>query len=69
MLRAFEFCIPIAGTKVPAGPEWLHEVKYDRYRIRLERDGTRGGYNFADRYPLDGKSGIDRCALVHSPKY
>jgi bifunctional non-homologous end joining protein LigD len=57
MLRAFEFCIPTAGTKVPSGPEWLHEIKYDGYRLRLERDGkgvrlmTRGGYNFADRYP------------------
>jgi hypothetical protein len=32
-------------------------VKYDGYRLRLERDGdsvrliTRGGYNWADRYP------------------
>jgi ATP-dependent DNA ligase len=39
------------------GPDWLHEIKYDGYRLRLERDGkgvrliTRGGYNFADRYP------------------
>jgi bifunctional non-homologous end joining protein LigD len=53
----FEFCIPITGIKVPAGPEWLHEIKYDGYRLRLERDGkgvrliTRSGYNFADRYP------------------
>ena len=34
---------------VPDGPDWLHEVKYDGYRLRLERDGdrvrliTRGG--------------------------
>ena len=39
------------------GPNWLHEVKYDGYRLRLERDGdrvrliTRGGYNWTDRYP------------------
>jgi len=32
-------------------------VKYDGYRLRLERDGdrvrliTRGGYNWANRYP------------------
>jgi ATP-dependent DNA ligase len=24
----FEFCIPIAGKAVPAGPEWFHEIKY-----------------------------------------
>jgi ATP-dependent DNA ligase len=51
------FCIPTAGTKVPSGPEWLHELKYDGYRLRLERYGdrarliTRGGYNWTDRYP------------------
>ena len=21
----FEFCIPTTGTKVPSGPEWLHD--------------------------------------------
>lgn len=42
---------------MPTGPDWLHEVKYDGYRLRLERDGdrvrliARGGYNWADRYP------------------
>jgi ATP-dependent DNA ligase len=40
-----------------SGPDWLHEVKYDGYRFRLEREGdrvrliTRGGYNWTDRYP------------------
>lgn len=39
------------GTTVPNGADWLHEVKYDEYRLRLEPDGdrvrliTRGGYN------------------------
>jgi ATP-dependent DNA ligase len=57
MFGAFEFCIPTTGTKVPTGPEWFHEVKYDGYRLRVERDGdrvrliTRGGYNWTDRYP------------------
>ena len=46
---AFDFCIPTRSTIVPDGPDWLHEVKYDGYRLRLERDGdsvrliTRGG--------------------------
>jgi ATP-dependent DNA ligase len=53
----FEFCIPTRSTTVPTGPDWLHEIKYDGYRLRLERDGdrvrliTRGGYNWTDRYP------------------
>jgi hypothetical protein len=57
MFKAFEFCIPTTGTKVPAGQEWLHEIKYDGYRLRLERDGhrvrliTKGGYDWTKRYP------------------
>lgn len=49
-MRSFEFCLPTKGIAVPVGPDWLHEVKYDGYRLRLERDGdrvrliTRGGY-------------------------
>src|SRR5215468_4863109 len=41
----------------PAGAEWFHEVKYDGYRLRLERDGdrvrliTRGGYDWTRRFP------------------
>jgi ATP-dependent DNA ligase len=47
----FEFCIPTAGKAVPYTADWLHEIKYNGYRLRLERDGnrvrliTRGGYN------------------------
>ena len=40
MFKAFEFCIPTAGTKVPSGPEWFHEIKYDGYPLRLEHDGA-----------------------------
>jgi bifunctional non-homologous end joining protein LigD len=35
----YEFCIPTVGKAVPAGAEWFHEVKYDGYRLRVERDG------------------------------
>jgi bifunctional non-homologous end joining protein LigD len=33
---------PMLATLVksaPAGDGWLHEIKYDGYRLRLERDG------------------------------
>jgi hypothetical protein len=45
------------GTEVPHTPDWLHEIKYDGYRLRLERDGdrvrllTRNGYDWTRRYP------------------
>ena len=52
----FDFCLPTKSASVPIGPDWLHEIKYDGYRLRLERDGdrvrliTRGGHNWTDRY-------------------
>jgi bifunctional non-homologous end joining protein LigD len=57
MFKSFEFCLPTRATTVPDDPDWLHEIKYDGYRLRVERDGdrvrliTRGGYNWTDRYP------------------
>jgi hypothetical protein len=56
-MPGFEFCVPTTGKAVPAGAEWLHEVKYDGYRLRVERDGdrvrlfTRNGYDWTGRYP------------------
>jgi bifunctional non-homologous end joining protein LigD len=53
----FEFCLPTLGKSVLAGPEWFHEIKYDGYRVRLERDAdrvrliTKGGYDWTRRYP------------------
>jgi ATP-dependent DNA ligase len=57
MPSTFDFCLPTSATSVPDNPVWLHEVKYDGYRLRLERDGnrvrliSRGCHNWADRYP------------------
>jgi len=53
----FEFCLPILGKAVPTGADWFHEIKYDGYRLRIERDGdrvrliTRGGYDWTKRFP------------------
>ena len=50
-------CIPTRGTKVPSAPDWLHEIKCDGYRLRVERNGdrvrliTRNGYDWTNRYP------------------
>jgi ATP-dependent DNA ligase len=52
MFKTFEFCLPTNAVKVPAGLEWLHEIKQDGSRIGIERDGdrvqliTRGGYDW-----------------------
>jgi bifunctional non-homologous end joining protein LigD len=57
MQPIFDFCFPTKSTSVHDGPDWLHEIKYDRYRPRVEHDGdrvrlfTRNGYNWTNRYP------------------
>jgi ATP-dependent DNA ligase len=57
MFKTFEFCIPAKGITVPSGPEYLHEIKYDGYRVRVERNGdrvrliTRGGCDWTKRVP------------------
>ena len=61
--------IPPAGTatsrpasrpaphKPPAGPDWVHEIKHDGYRLQVRREGdavrlfTRRGYDWSGRYP------------------
>jgi bifunctional non-homologous end joining protein LigD len=56
--RQFEPCIPTRGTFVPAGPDWIHEIKHDGYRLIVQRDGarvrlfTRNGHDWGDRFPL-----------------
>lgn len=53
----FEPCLPTSGTKVPDGADWLHEIKYDGYRLIVQRDGkrvrlfTKNGVDWSKRYP------------------
>jgi bifunctional non-homologous end joining protein LigD len=55
---------PYRGTKVPSAPDWLHEIKYDGYRLRVERNGdrvrliTRNGYDWTGRYPWIAESAL-----------
>jgi bifunctional non-homologous end joining protein LigD len=52
-----EPCRPSKPTRPPSGPEWVHEVKLDGFRLLVRRDGarvrcfTRGGFDWADRFP------------------
>ena len=49
---------PVKASKPPSGPDWVHEIKHDGYRlIARKRDNrvrlfTRRGYDSTDRYPL-----------------
>jgi hypothetical protein len=50
-------CIPSRAPKPPSGPDWVHEIKHDGYRLIVRRHGeavrpfTRRGYDWTDRYP------------------
>src|ERR1700760_4889368 len=50
-------CIPTRAHKPPAGPDWVHEIKHDGYRLQVRREGevvrlfTRRGYDWTERYP------------------
>jgi bifunctional non-homologous end joining protein LigD len=42
----------------PSGPDWLHEIKHDGFRLMARRDAkgvrlyTRNGNDFTKRFPL-----------------
>jgi ATP-dependent DNA ligase len=51
-------CLPSPTKQPPTGPDWLHEIKHDGFRIMARRDATgvrlyaRNGSEFADRFSL-----------------
>jgi len=59
-VTAFRFippCSPIRAKEVPAGDDWLHEVKFDGYRVQVHNVGSRviiysrNGHDFTERFP------------------
>jgi bifunctional non-homologous end joining protein LigD len=52
-----EPCRPSKAIKPPSGPLWVHEIKHDGFRLMVRREGsrvrcfTRGGYDWAARFP------------------
>jgi bifunctional non-homologous end joining protein LigD len=53
-----EPCIPTRAEKPPAGPDWIHEIKHDGYRMQARIDGrtirlfTRKALDWTVRFPL-----------------
>ena len=51
-------CLPRPASSPPTGPDWLHEIKHDGYRMFAHRDGERvrliscRGVDWGDRFPL-----------------
>jgi ATP dependent DNA ligase domain len=50
-------CIPTLASRPPTGPQWVHEIKHDGYRLIARKQAgrvrllTRRGYDWSDRYP------------------
>ena len=63
-----EPCLPSTAAKPPRGPNWIHELKHDGFRLmaRLETERvrlwTRNGNDWCERYPriVEAISGL-RC--------
>ena len=57
-LGVIEPCLPSPAKTPPSGPNWIHEIKHDGFRIMARRDGarvrliTRHGNDFTARFPL-----------------
>src|SRR3954447_18375729 len=51
-------CIPTLAKVAPSGPQWLHEIKNDGYRIIARKDGervrlgSRRGLSWTAAFPL-----------------
>jgi len=52
-----EPCLPTLAEEPPAGPGWVHEVKFDGYRLQLHKEGkdvvllSKSSNDFTSRFP------------------
>ena len=51
-----KICLPSPAARPPAGPDWLHEIKRDGFRMIARRDG--------ERVQLISRRGIEHGDLV-----
>jgi bifunctional non-homologous end joining protein LigD len=68
-----EPCLPSPAKARPSGSGWIHEIKYDGFRILARRDAagvrliTRAGNDFSSRFPFIamavGKLPVRSCLI------
>jgi bifunctional non-homologous end joining protein LigD len=56
MMLPLRPCLPTRAPSPPAGPDWLHEIKHDGFRMLAVRNGaarliSRHGRDRVDRFP------------------
>jgi bifunctional non-homologous end joining protein LigD len=55
--HTLEPCLSRPAKEPPSGPEWIHEIKHDGFRILARREAarvrlyTRNGYDYTARFP------------------
>jgi bifunctional non-homologous end joining protein LigD len=51
-------CLPSPADRPPSGPDWIHEIKLDGFRMMVRRNPagirllTRNGHDWTGRFPL-----------------
>jgi bifunctional non-homologous end joining protein LigD len=64
-----EPCLPSTAPKPPSGPNWIHEIKHDGFRMMVRRDDgrirllTRNGHDWTGRFPLIAEAATAAVAL------
>ena len=38
---SIEPCLPSLAKAPPTGPDWIHEIKHDGFRVMARRDGKK----------------------------
>jgi bifunctional non-homologous end joining protein LigD len=62
MPEALEPCLATLVAEVPRGPNWIHEIKWDGYRLLVFKSGrktrilTRRGHDWTARFPSIAKA-------------
>jgi bifunctional non-homologous end joining protein LigD len=58
MSAFIEPCLPSPSDRPPSGPDWIHEIKLDGFRMMVRRDPagvrliTRNGHDWTGRFSL-----------------
>jgi ATP-dependent DNA ligase len=68
---SIEPCLPSLAKTPPTGPDWIHEIKHDGFRVMVRRDGkkvrliSRNGKDLTYRFPLVVQSSTAGAFVRH----
>ena len=65
-------CAPTLRREPPTGPEWVHEIKWDGWRLQAVKEGatarlySRPGNDHSDRFPAiaEAVAGLPRRSVI-----